>query len=263
MGNWQNLGSPIEEAEEISESLRINYGFETEVFKDLTKRELLNTLYAYKDTFEGTEYAEDSQLLIFLSGHGYYDQEQKAGYLITADTDVPSVDPTFESALSHRKLRDQIDLITCPRILVLLDTCYSGTFDPDFKPPDIEMKDFLDGLSLLKQIQATLRLEARWCLTAAGVEKVASGKGTETGRSPFAEAFLNALNTNGGEDFVLKLDEVWQEIEGSKSNPIYETIIEQEKKKGKDFDPPVPRKARFGKKSILPESDFLFFPKIE
>ena len=255
-GNWGDLKTAITDAEAVAENLRNNYGFEPKVFKNLTKRKLLNTLYAYRTDFDGTEYASDSQLLIFFSGHGYYHEE--AGYLITTDTDAPIVDPTMESALSHEKLRKEIDRIECQRILVLLDTCQSGTFDPNFKALP-EMKSLLQDMPLLEKLKRKLTLEARWCLTAAGAEKVADGA---TGRSPFAEAFLEALDSRGGIDSVLILDEVWEKVQASKDNPVYNKIIEAKKKAGEEFERPNPQKGQFGKDKF-DESDFLFFPKIE
>ena len=248
-GNWKELPSAIRDAEAVAENLRDNYGFETSVFENLTKRQLLETLYDYRNDFDGTEYAPDSQLLIFFAGHGYYDEIEQEGYLITADTDALFIDPTRESALQHAKLRKQIDAITCPRILVLLDTCFSGTFDPTFEPlPAIS--GLFDEMSLLKQIETMLGLQARWYLTAAGDEYVADGM---TDRSPFADAFLNALNTKGGVDFLLELDEVWGAIEKS---------IESYKKQGVEVERREPDKGQFGN-SHPTESNFLFFPKIE
>lgn len=258
-GNWNDLNTAIRDAETIAKNLHDNYGFETKVFKNLTKRELLNTLYAYRNDFEGTEYAPDSQLLIYFSGHGYYDPVEEESYLITADTEVPTVDPTLASALQHTKLRRQIEAITCRRILVMLDTDFSGMFDPGYEPLPV-LRGVLAGdqISLKQQIKTMLKLEARWYLTSSGVEYTAEGTGT--GHTPFAEAFLNALNTNGGEDLLLTLDEVWQEIQKSRDHPIYQEIIKHFEATGKKFEPPEPRKGQFGK-SHPAESNFLFFPK--
>lgn len=254
-GNWPNLKSPIREAEAIAKNLHDNYGFETKVFKNLKKRELLNTLYAYRNDFDGTEYAPDSQLLIYLSGHGYYDPVEAEGYLITADTDAPTVDPTLASALQYTKLRRQIEAITCRRILVMLDTAFSGTFNLGYEPLPLLLRGALvgDPLSLKQRIKTMLKLEARWCLTSTEAQYTAED-------SPFAEAFLNALNTNGGEDFLLTLDEVWQEIQKSRDHPIYKELIKNFEATGQKFEPPQPRKGQFGKRHSA-ESNFLFFPK--
>ena len=264
-GDWMYLPTPIKDAEAIAKNLRDNYGFTTKIFKNLPKRVLLQTLYAYSENFEGTQYAPGSQLLIFFSGHGYYRPDAKTGYLITLDTDGPEIDPMMISAIEHKKLSQEIDLIACDRILVLMDTCYSGTFDRDFDPSkSIALKGpLLDAKSSLSQkISMRLELGARWCLTASGVEYV-SARQDAGEHSPFAAAFLNALNTRGGEDSLLMLDEIWKEIEKSKDDPIYDQLIEYLRKKKSSVEGmhPEPRKGQFGNESHY-ESDFLLFPKV-
>ena len=254
------LPSAIKDAEAVAEDLRDNYGFETRVFENLSKLKIVNTLYKYADDFEGIEYATDSQLLIFFAGHGHYDERGNEGYLITKDTQPHEVDPTFATALSHTKLRKQIIAMKCQRILVMLDTCFSGTFDPDFVvlPADPVLRQIFDGTSLLKKIKAVLQSPARWCLTAAGDQYVVDGG---INHSPFANAFLTALNTRGGGDLLLELDEVWKEIQKSKDDAIYAIVMEKEKEKGNEFKLPEPRKGRFGTSSS--ESNFYFFPKVQ
>ena len=160
------------------------------------------------------------------------------------------------SALSHTKLRKQIEAITCRRILVMLDTNSSGVFDPDYAP--LLLRRFIEWGFTADRIKKILALEARWVLTATsgGEHEIADGP---TGRSPFAEAFLKALNTKGGEDFLLTLNEVWEEIQKSKDNPIYDKITEVMKNSGREFRRPEPRKGQFGKRHSA-ESNFLFFP---
>ena len=257
-GNWENLVGPLRDAEAAAKNLRENYGFKTRIFRDLTKKELRRTLFTYKNKFEGIEYTPGSQLLIYFSGHGvYYDPDPNddidgQGYLITADTDYYTEDPVMETAFDHEELRADIDAIACSRILVLLDTCDSGTFDPNFKPQETLVKGPVDYGSLLEQIKRKLDYRARWCLTAAGKEFVFDAR---KGHSPFASAFLDALNTKGGDDSLLVLDEVWTEIEKSKEHPAYDIMIEAT---GQKFKRPQPRRGQFS--ISLEESDFLFFP---
>ena len=255
-GDWLDLMSSIRDVEAVAKNLRDNYGFETRVFKNLTRRQLLNTLYKYRNDFDGTEYTEGSQILLFFTGHGHYNQEEEEGYLITADTDTPSVDPTMASALSHTKLRKQIDVIACRRILVMLDTDSGGVFDPGYVPLPV-LRGIFDNSFTADRIKKMLSLEARWVLTSSGAgEYTANGM---TGHTPFTEAFLNALNTKGAEDFLLTLDEVWYEIQKSKDNPIYDIIMKAMKNSGREFRRPEPRKGQFGK-SHSAKSNFLFFP---
>ena len=265
-GDWRNLTTAIKDAEAVAQKLKENYGFQVRVFENYTRRQLLDTLYKYKDGFEGIQYTSGSQLLIFFSGHGYYHEDHDKGYLITADTDGPKFDGSMASALDHKTLRDQIDLVACERILVMLDTCYSGTFDPEFEPSPLkgsQMKGPRLDMSLLQTVNAKLELPARWYLTAAGTEYVSEyvSADSKDGYSPFATAFLEALGTGGGDDFLLGLEEVWEKVRESKNAPIYDKLLKQyeQMEHQRGMGRPEPRKGRFGKKSYE-ESDFLLFP---
>ena len=266
-GQWKNLTTPIADAEEVAKELRNNYGFKTRIFKNLTGRELMDILTEYQDKFideTGREFlykAASSQLLIYFAGHGYYHKKTDTGYLITRESEPPELDPSQYTAIDHERLRKQIDLIKCDRILVLMDTCFSGTFDPKYKPQtSVQVRSLVDNGTLLQQIKMMLRLTARWCLTSASSEYVADrGQG---GHSPFAAAFLEALNTRGGRDNLLKLDEIWEKIYESRNADIYEQIAaEFERLTGEKFELPEPRKGQFGSKpELYEESDFLLFP---
>ena len=251
-GNWKDLKSTLRDAALIAANLRDNYGFETKIFENYTRKQVLDTIYTYRDGFDGITYEEGSQLLIFFSGHGHYDNRTGIGYLIAADTDGVGVDPTQTSAIDHGTLRTHINAIACRRILVLLDTCSSGPFDPNFLQTELPGFRNLTSNSLLEQVNIKLRLDARWCLTAAGKEYVIDGG--DRNNSPFAKAFLNALNSKGGNDSLLNLDEVWSEVYKSREAPVYQKYI------GVLVDEfPEPRKGQFGT-NIFKESDFLFFP---
>ena len=65
----------------------------------------------------------------FFAGHGYFDDTFEVGYLVAKDTQKPEDDPEMLSYVSHSVIRDIVDRINCRHIFLVLDTCYSGTFD--------------------------------------------------------------------------------------------------------------------------------------
>ena len=254
--NHEDLKTPIPDAEKVSKKLKDNYGFKIRIVKNSTSRDLMETILDYKKEFIDEDdvrfgYKDDSQLLLYFSGHGYYNEETEKGYLITSESEPPDIDRTLSTALEHGRLRDQIDLIKCPRVLVLMDTCFSGTLDPMY----ITMRGSgADEGSLLEEIKTKLKLPARWLLTAASNEYVADIADGER-NSPFTLAFLNALDTNGGDDSLLNLNEIWEEIQKSVDSPVYKKFID------KGLELPKPHKAPFGsKKHLYKDSDFLLFP---
>ena len=275
---WGDLTTAIPDAKEIERKLRDNYGFTTKRFEDPTRRQLLDTLSAYKDRFideSGAEfnYKDGSQLIIYFAGHGYYNEVTESGYIITKDSDHHTIDTSLTTAVPHHHLRKLIDLIRCKRVLVLLDTCASGTFDPEYKPKSsLQLRSLVDEGTLLDQINTKLKLTARWVLTSASSEYVSddsyvfSDDGIKTkGHSPFAMAFMAALDTNGGPDNLLRLGEIWQKIWESKDADTYNKIEQNPAIAGLEtFERPEPRKGQFGaKEELYEESDFLLFPKVK
>ena len=268
-GHWQNLTTAIADAAQVEKKLRENYGFRTKIVKNPTGRTLMETLITYQDRFideSGTafDYKDGSQLLIYFAGHGYYNKKTAAGYLVVRESEPPSIDPSQFTAIEHSNLRRSIDLIKCNRVLVLMDTCFSGTFDPKYKPHiSAQLRSLVEDGTLLEQINMMLKLTARWCLTSASGEYVADTGGTN-GHSPFASAFIAALDTNGGPDNLLKLDEIWRKIQASKNADIYNVLEQNPERAGlKAFERPEPRKGQFGAKTELyQESDFLLFPTV-
>ena len=85
------------------------------------------------------------------------------------------------------------------------------------------------------------------------------------GHSPFAMAFMAALDTNGGPDNLLRLGEIWQKIWESKDADTYNKIEQNPAIAGLEtFERPEPRKGQFGaKEELYEESDFLLFPKVK
>ena len=268
-GHWLNLTTAIADAKKVAKKLKDNYGFKIKIVENPTRRNLLETLFAYQDNFTDEDdkkfdYDPGSQLLIYFAGHGYYNEKTAAGYLITHESEPPKIDPTLSTGIEHEDLRRNIDLITCDRVLVMMDTCFSGTFDPKYKPSiSPQLRSLVDDGTLLEQIRMMLKLTARWCLTSASSEYVADTGGIN-GHSPFAAAFMAALDTNGGPDNLLKLDEIWQKIQESKNADIYNTLEQNpERARLKVFKRPEPRKGQFGAKAELyEESDFLLFPTV-
>ena len=268
-GHWQDLTTAIADAKKVAKKLKDNYGFKIKIVENPTRRHLLETLFAYQDNFTDEDdrkfdYDPGSQLLIYFAGHGYYNEKTAAGYLITHESEPPKIDPTLSTGIEHEDLRRNIDLIACDRVLVMMDTCFSGTFDPKYKPSiSPQLRSLVDDGTLLEQIKMMLKLTARWCLTSASSEYVADTGGVN-GHSPFAAAFMAALETNGGPDNLLKLDEIWQKIQDSKNADIYNELEQNPQWAGlKTFERPEPRKGQFGSKAELyEESDFLLFPTV-
>ena len=193
--DWPELHNPVSDAESIQRDLEGLYGFQTELIKNPTRAGIFETFRRYAEM----DYADDDQLFIFFAGHGYFDETFRGGYLVARDTRKPEEDTEMLSYVSHSVIRDIIDRMSCKHILLVLDTCYSGTFDRL-----IAMRGRAETLSerlTETDIQRKFQYTTRWYLTSGGNEIVYDD-------SPFVHQLLEALRSQGGVDNILTKNEI-------------------------------------------------------
>ena len=198
--DWPELHNPVSDAESIQRDLEGLYGFQTELIKNPTGAGIFETFRRYAEM----EYADDDQLFIFFAGHGYFDETFRGGYLVARDTRIPEDDSGMQSYISHSVIRDIIDRMRCKHILLVLDTCYSGTFDRL-----IAMRGRAEVLSerlTETDIQRKFQYTTRWYLTSGGNEIVYDD-------SPFVHQLLEALRSKGGVDNILTKDEILRYVQ--------------------------------------------------
>ena len=228
--NWDNLQNPINDASTIATDLKAIYGFEVEIVKNPTKREVLQKLREYTKK----SYMPNDQLFIMFAGHGYFDQLFNQGYLVCQDSKV--TDEERLSYISHTNLRGIIDNIPNKHIFLAMDACFGGTFDPFIRSSAHRGGSLYDELEQYEYINRKLKLRTRKFLTSGGKEYVSDGRPGQ--HSPFARKMLEAVRSYGGEDNVLTLSEIKSYVE--KINP-------------------EPRFGEFG--TDEPGSDFIFVVK--
>ena len=225
---WPNLRYPIADAIGIGQDLENIYGFQVELIRNPTKTEVLRVLHKYARK----EYTSEDQLLIFFAGHGDFNEVANMGSLVCQNTEVPENDRYRESYFSHSYFRDFIDGMSCEHIFLVMDTCYSGTFDRR-----IVMRG--EGENVSKSLSPTdierrWAYTTRWYLTSGANERVPD-------YSLFIREFLGALRSEGGHDDILTIEEILTRF--------------------KDLSDPTPCFGEFGRDA--PGSDFLFIKRVE
>ncbi|MCU1267884.1 MAG: peptidase caspase catalytic subunit p20 [Acidobacteria bacterium] len=201
---WPHLDNPVTDAEAIADELKNFYGFETEVLKNPTKQEIVNALLKYK---RDKTYADDDQLFIFFAGHGSFSEEFKEGYIIAKDSQAQ--DLMGDTYLSHSILRKVIDYIPCKHIFLVLDACFSGTFDEKIarRGGDPEYDDVTNP----EFIERKMKFETRRFITSG--DKVYVPDGRPGQHSPFARKLLEALRGYGGKQGILTITGVLSYVE--------------------------------------------------
>jgi hypothetical protein len=209
---YGELTNPVFDARTIGEELENNYDTYVEIVENPT----LNEVAARIREYAKKSYRESDYLLVFFAGHGTYDEVFKEGYVVFRDSKEDDV--AKSSYLSHSNLRTMINNIPCNHILLVMDVCFGGTFDPMIasrsRAADI-YADITDEEYLIRKS----RYKTRYYLTSGGKEYVPDGRPGQ--HSPFARKFIEALRNYGGSDNILTVNEILQFIEKVDPQPCF------------------------------------------
>ncbi len=186
---WPALQNPIFDAGEVERMLREQYGFETTFIKNPAKADFASKLGALKEQAFGP----NDELLVFVAGHGTYDDIENTGYLVARDS--KRTDPLHDSYLSETQLLNVLSGIKCRHVLVVIDACFSGAIAMRGGDPKTDIKypagGKLDALLKKKDLRSLL------FLTSGGKQYVPDGRPGY--HSPFAFQFIRALKSGAGD----------------------------------------------------------------
>jgi hypothetical protein len=224
---WGPLDNPINDARTIKEELENRYGFETIFLQDPTKEEIVLELYRL-----GTQekFAEESQLFIFIAGHGGFDDFVN-GFIVTKDSKDKSIDPTRESYIKHSSLRDMVNNIPSKHILLVLDVCFGGTFDDRLGSSGTRSESDYEDIYDHEYVTRKLQYQTRLYITSGGKEYVPDGDDGK--HSPFARKFIEALRTGDEGDGILTYKEILTYIDRVSPEPRAGEFMDNEP--GSDF----------------------------
>ena len=190
---WHQLSNPISDATALGNLLKEDYGFQVEVVRNATKKEIENKLKEYRTK----NYAHNDQLMLFFAGHGIYYPEANMGYLVAKDSRDPrNSDPNFNTYLSYSDLGNlYLKNMKCRRIFLVLDACYAGSFfeEKSFGRGAIDMhanENVQQRLGMLKKNAGGKTYYKG--ISSGGKETVEDGKKDQ--HSPFAGGLIQMLN---------------------------------------------------------------------
>ena len=227
---WRPLSNPVLDAETIEGELQRHFGFETRLLKNPTKRDLQVELRA----LQSRTYDDRDEVLVFIAGHGLFDEHSRSGALVFRDTRPTRDDEFLDTYLQFSLLRDAVDAIPAKHVLVILDVCFSGLFsgrlsEAGHRGGENEYAD----MPADEFIRRTLQFKARQYVTSGGKEYVPDG--TPGHHSPFASRLIDALRRTAASGGILTMANLKSAVE---------TLV------------PQPRSGGFGEDQ--PGSDFLF-----
>jgi len=110
------------DAHAVDDLLRSRFGFQTKVLLDATRTEILESLNEFR-----TKLGEKDNLLIYYAGHGEYDKAVDKAYWLPVDA---KRDSTTNWIIAD-DITSNIKRISSKHILIVSDSCYSGTLTRD------------------------------------------------------------------------------------------------------------------------------------
>ncbi len=202
--HWPYIETPIGDAKAIGEELQDRYGFEVDIRKNVTIKQILAALAEYKEK----KYDPGDQLLVYFNGHGHFDKTLQEGHIAGTESQLPDADENLTTYLSYSRLKSALNNFPCERIMVILDVDYGGTFDHNIALDKAPSTVFQAVNAMLNQPQLdlaeTLKVKTRWYVSAGGKEEVLAG----IEHSPFTLALLTLLENRDDPDGVLTLPEL-------------------------------------------------------
>jgi hypothetical protein len=172
---WKPLKNAVKDANDVKSALVKRYRFDPknvyEIYDDNVTAERIRAMFEKLKASIGP----NDNLMIYFSGHGFYDASFDEGYWIPYDGKIGQV----STYIPNTNILNYIRAIDSRHTFLVADACFSGSMFADGN------RGYLDKVEQLK---------SRWGLSSGNVEFVSDGKEGEN--SPFARYLLKFLNEN-------------------------------------------------------------------
>jgi hypothetical protein len=178
---YPSLQSAANDATAVANVLRTRYGYQTKLVLNGSRLEMLTALSDMRSQLKA-----DDNLLVYYAGHG--ELSGATGYWVPSDGAAKNP----KSWISNAAISDIIASMPAKRVMVVADSCYSGSMTRASVPN-------LNAASMSPEkwnawVKSMAAGRSRTALSSGGVQPVPdTGKGNH---SYFARAFLNVLQDN-------------------------------------------------------------------
>lgn len=201
---WDNLANPILDASSIAKELEEVFGYSVRLLKDPP----LDTIYRYLLRYAHSLDTSD-QFVLFIAGHGDYDEVLDDGMIVCSDSRPSQLDPARNTYLPYTRLTRLLNKMKPRQILVLLDVCFGGTFDEQVAQEKRRSKSELyEDIADVDYLQRKLQYTTRIYLSLGGKQEVPDGfRGKH---SPFAYKILEALRGGSSSAKLVTASELFE-----------------------------------------------------
>ena len=170
--NWPNLNNSVKDCQDLAGVLTTYYQFKPEnvirIFnRQATRENIIETFESLQDIL-----TPNDNLLIYFSGHGYYDEGSHLGYWVPFEARQEKIVDYIVNSTIH----DYLKTIKALHILLIVDAPYGGSIFATRSEITDENK------------------KSRWAFTSGNIENVWDGEPGQN--SPFAAFLINTLQQN-------------------------------------------------------------------
>ena len=117
-GLLPKLETAAEDARAVAELLETRYGHQVTLIVNANRYAILSALNKLRESL-----TEDDNLLIYYAGHGELDRVNNRGHWLPVDAEPDS----SANWISNIQITDVLNAMTVRQVLVVADSCYSGT----------------------------------------------------------------------------------------------------------------------------------------
>ena len=218
----KKLQTAKNDAIKVAETLKHRYGFNTHLLLDADRNAILDAINNYRGILR-----QDDQFLIYYAGHGNFDRIAGKAYWLPIDAQKNN----DKNWIIVDTVTSNIKRISSNHVLIVADSCYSGTFTRASSLAKLESAQ--KRIVYLKKMQ---KKRSRTLLASGGNEPVTDLGGGEN--SIFAKAFLVGLNNMDLEEFTaeeLYIQYIKEMVAGSSDQTPEYNIIRNSGHEGGDF----------------------------
>ena len=171
------LKTALLDARAVAKMLKDEYGYKVHLLENPTRNDIIDKFDELREKL-----FEDDNLLIYYAGHGWLDELTATGYWLPVDARVDR----RSNWVSNGDLTAALKGLFAKHIMVVADSCFSGTLTRSIKVPE-RNRAYLERM---------VEKRTRVALSSGGLEPVIDSGG---GRySVFAAQFMKALRDNEG-----------------------------------------------------------------
>ena len=174
-----SLDTSINDAKAVAKILKEKFGYKVTLLLDATRYQILSELNKFRKKL-----TEKDNLLIYYAGHGELDRVNLRGQWLPVDAEAGNT----ANWISNISVTDILNAMAARHILLVADSCYSGTLTRS-SLTDIEAGKTEE--ERLNWIKTLAKMRSRTALTSGGLAPVLDGGGGD--HSVFAKAFLDSL----------------------------------------------------------------------